>query len=118
MRLLTGVYVHLRDKNYTNNSVISISDVCVGADALLCITNMECCCHNHTYGEFNYPNNTRIPGPQERGGEFMYHDKKHKMIRLNRKPEMNLTGKYRCELPDASGVIQKLYFTLQFIVCQ
>ena len=48
----------------------------------------------------------------------MYHDKKHKMIRLNRKPEMNLTGKYRCEIPDASGVIQKLYFTLQLIVCQ
>ena len=63
-------------------------------------------------GKFYYPNNTMITGARERGGGFMYHDKKYKMICLNRNPEMNLTGKYRCEIPDARGVIQKLYFTL------
>ena len=116
--LLTGVYIHLRGKNYTNNSVISISEVGVGEDALLCITDMECFCHNHTGGEFYYPNNTKVPGPEERGRNFIYYDKKHKMIRLNRKPEMNLTGKYRCEIPDSRGLVQKLYFTLQPIACQ
>ena len=38
----------------------------------------------------------------------MYHDKKEKMIHLNRKPEMNHTEIYYCEIPDARGVIQKL----------
>ena len=115
---MTGVYIHLRGKNYTNNSVISIGEVGVGVDALLCITDMECCCDNYTGGNFYYPNNTEVPGPEERGGEFMYYDREHKMIRLNRKPEVNLTGKYHCEIPDARGVIQKLYFTLQLLACQ
>ena len=121
--LYAGVYIHLKGKNYTNNSVISISDVGVGADALLCITDVECCCAipGHRYGSFYYPNKTSIPGPHEREGDsmyLMYHDSEHKMIRLNRNSEMNLTGKYHCEIPDASGVIQKLYFTLQLFVCQ
>ena len=115
---MTGVYIQLRGKNYTNNSVISINDVGVEVDALLCITDMECSCHNNACGEFYYPNNTKVPGPEVIGGQFMYRDKKHKMIRLNRKPEINLSGKYRCEIPDARGVIQKLYFTLQFVICQ
>ena len=73
----------MKGKNYTNNSVISISAVGVGAESLLCITDMECCCDipDHKYGGFYYPNNTEVVGPQE--GASMYHDREHKMIRLN-----------------------------------
>lgn len=102
----------MQGKNYTNNSVMNIADVGVGDSALLCMTNRECCCGipGHRYGQFYYPDGSQVP--VKAGGNVLYCDRRDKMIRLNRKFGMYPTGKYCCEIPDARGMIQTLYFTL------
>lgn len=104
--------MHMQGKNYTNNSVMNIADVGVGDNALLCMTDKECCCgiQGHRYGQFYYPGGSQVP--IQGAGNVFYRDRGDKMIRLNRKFGMYPTGKYRCEIPNARGVIQTLYFTL------
>ena len=102
----------MQGKNYTNNSVMSITDIGIGDDALLCITDKECCCGvpGYRYGQFYYPDGSQVP--TKGGGNVLYRDRRDKMIRLNRKFGLFPIGKYRCEIPDARGVTQVLYFTL------
>ena len=101
----------MRGKNYTNNSVMNIAEVGRGKNALLCMTDRECCCgiYGHRSGQFYYPNGRKVP--IQGNGDVFYRDRREKMIRLNRNRGYQPTGMYRCEIPDASGVIQKLYFT-------
>ena len=114
---LLGVYIHLRGKNYTNNSIISISDIGEEETALQCITDLEGCCgtRGQREGEFYYPNNTRMPIKIRR--HSLYRDRTKNMIRLNRNTEVmgNLPiaeGRYRCEVRNATEMLQVLYFTL------
>ena len=102
----------MRGKNYTNNSVMNIAEVGIGQYALLCMTDKECCCGipGHRYGEFYYPDGRKVPIEGE--GDVFFRDRREKMIRLNRKYGYFITGMYRCEIPDSSGTMQKLYFNL------
>ena len=107
------MYFELRGEIYTNNSVIDIADVGTGESALLCKTDSASCCGTppNRVGEFYYPNGVQVP--IRIAGQGFYRDRRTQRIRLNRRQGINdPTGVYSCEIPDASGVMQKLFIKL------
>ena len=105
----------LQGKFFPNNSVVSISKIGTREDALVCKTDREdCCTIPNRAGEFYYPNGVKVP-IRSRGHHF-YRDRGEQQIRLNRRIEFNgensVTGVYKCEIPDTSGVFVELYITI------
>ena len=98
---------------YTNNSAVSLSEVGEDKNALLCKTKKEDCCGTppNRFGEFYYPNGTKVPIAKQQQG--FYRNRGNKVVRLNRRDgTTSPTGKYRCEIPDASGLMQNIYIIL------
>ena len=116
----TGIWLTLNNTNYTNNSVVTITDIGTGGAALICTTTFRPCCFsrplpgNHWY----FPNGSRIsntntlpyyrtrtdgqrfpPGTSLIGGTVLLH----------RNPEGTTTGVFRCEIRDATGAFQSIY---------
>ena len=109
----TGVYFELRGEVLANNSAINMADIGTGESALLCKTDKVSCCGTppDRAGEFYYPNGVQVPVRST--GEEFYRDRRAQRIRLNQRQGTNLpTGVFRCEIPDASDVKQKLFITL------
>ena len=110
-----GVYFELDGRKYLNNSETSISDVGEGEHALLCKTDKEDCCGTvpNRFGEFYYPSGAQVPIARLR--QTLYRNRGAQLIRLNRRAgsESPTPGKYRCEIPDASGVVQNIFITLK-----
>ena len=108
------MYFELNGQRYFNNSEISISDVGEGERALLCKTDKENCCGAvpNRFGEFYYPNGVQVP--IGRVGQTFYRNRGEQLIRLNRRSvSLSPTGKYHCEIPDASGVVQSIFVVLK-----
>lgn len=101
---------------YSNNSVVSLDRVGEGEQgALVCRTDKVDCCGTvpNRHGQFYYPNGLQVPIHNKSGGHGFYRNRGDQVIRLNRKEEHTPpTGKYRCEIPDASGEVKNLYITL------
>ena len=52
------VYFQLNGVNYSNNSIVNITDIGEGdSDSLLCFTNNTNCCESPRGGEWYFPNN-------------------------------------------------------------
>lgn len=84
---------------------------------LICKTDKVDCCGTvpNRHGQFYYPNGLQVPirSVSARAGHGFYRDRGAQEIRLNRREEgIPPTGKYHCEIPDASGEIKTLYITL------
>ena len=69
-----GVHLQLKDKvYYGNDSVIPISEIGEGEDALRCITDLrECCKNNQTLnkgalGNWFYPNDNAVQFTSDQG---------------------------------------------------
>ena len=108
------MYFELNGVALVNNSAIKVADVGSGETALLCKTDRESCCGTppDREGEFYYPNGVQVP--IRSAGHGFYRDRRAQRIRLNRRLGANTpTGVFRCEIRDASGVIQKLFITLR-----
>ena len=99
----------LRNQTYLNNSIVAIHDIGEWDDALLCVTdNPDCCKRNRTgQGQFYYPNNDMV---RFNVGDPWYRDRGPQVVRLNRKNYvLSPTGRYRCEIPDSSGMNRNIY---------
>ena len=112
------VYFSLRGKIYINNTHLSHSEIGEGTDALLCRTNHIHCCRKtpQSSGGFFYPSGAAVQTldlSQNRGRGF-YHGKGDQQFSLNRREgvESHEIGRYRCEIPDSSGVLQNIFITL------
>ena len=109
------MYFELNGKVYFNNSLVSISDIGEGYQALLCKTNKVDCCAEppNRFGEFYYPDGKRVSIAKE-GNDF-YRNRGKQQIRLNlRRPgTAGHTGEYRCAIPDSSDVVKNVYITLE-----
>ena len=102
---------------YTNNSVVTITDIGAGSAALLCITTSKPCCFSgpppgtHWY----FPNGTRVdrfntlPYYRNRTDTGLPSNASRGIVLLHRNPEGTTIGVFRCEIPDASGDLQSLY---------
>ena len=103
--------------NFSNNSIVNITDIGSHDGALLCITNNPSCCYsisyyNNTYyisriGEWYFPDKSIVP-IESYGGDF-YRNRGDQVVHLNRRNNAIMpVGEYCCEVPDASGINQSV----------
>ncbi len=110
--MLDSVYFSLGDKTYFENDVVLITDIGEGDNALLCVTDSTNCCNAPPLaGEFYYPDNSTV-GVRASGDSF-YRNRGDQLIRLNRRNgATSPLGRYRCDIPDASGTTRSVYINI------
>ena len=110
----TGIGLTLNNVQYTNNSVVTITDIGTDSAALRCTTTFIPCCYsvpspgNHWY----FPNETRL----ENNNALPYYRTRTAFnlsppgsVILHRNPGATTTGVFHCDIRDASGYFQSLY---------
>ena len=111
----TGITLTLNSVQYTNNSVVNITDIgTADSAALLCITTYTPCCFSgpppgtHWY----FPNgswlqfNNALPYYRSRTDANI---SPPGTVLLHRNPEGMTTGIFHCEILDVNGIFQSLY---------
>ena len=113
----TGIGLTLNNVQYTNNSVVNITDIGTGSAALLCTTTFEPCCFSgpppgtHWY----FPNGSRVerfntlPYYRSRIDAWSRHPPVTGTVILHRNSWATTTGVFRCETRNARGVFQSIY---------
>jgi len=107
----TGIGLTLNNVQYTNNSVVNITDIGTGGAALLCTTTYIGCCLSTDGSHWYSPDGSTV----QRTGTTYYRtrtigtDTGSATVRLNRIPGATTTGVFRCDILDASGDLQSLY---------
>ena len=110
---MIDVYFELDGRTLQNNSAVNLTDIGENERALLCRTNKVDCCKilPNRFGEFYYPNDELVPIFARR--RDFYRNRSNQLIRLNRENDVTSPkGKFRCEIPDADNVMQKIYITI------
>ena len=114
---ITGIWLTLNNVNYTNNSVVTITDIGTGGAALLCTTTYRPCCFSgpppgtHWY----FPNGSQIdrfnttPYYRSRGDASLDNPGRIGAVLLHRNPEGTTTGVFRCEIRNGTGAFQSIY---------
>ena len=99
---------------YTNNSVVTITDIGTGSAALNCTTtlNSGCCFSGDPGTHWYFPNGNRIEFtdtlPYYRRRTDAMFDPPGRVI-LNRNPWGTTTGIFRCEINGAANNLQSVY---------
>ena len=111
----SGVYLSLRGVVYANNSVFQITEIgetnATSNTGLQCITDKMICCTTlgSRFGEWYFPDGTFVPA--QGGATTFYRNRGDDgTVNLNRLDTNVLmpTGLFCCEVPDASGRMQRL----------
>ena len=112
--------------NIPNDSYVRVTDVGVGESGLLCNTDRSNCCRGSdnpnggAQGQWYYPDGREVRSFTQEDihmGEprnFLYRDRGKGILRLSRygnPPEQN-RGRFRCEIPNAAGVMVNLYVNI------
>ena len=106
----TGIWLILNGVQYTNNSVVNITDIGTGSAALICTTTNQACCLSTDGSQWYFPDGSTV----QRTGTTYYRSRTISIggggtIRLNRNPHGTTTGIFHCDIPDGSGDLQSLY---------
>ena len=113
----TGIGLTLNNVDYTNNSVVNITDIGTGSAALRCTTTYYPCCFstplpgNHWY----FPNGSRVdrfntlPYYRSRGDASLDNPGRIGAVILHRNPEGTTTGVFRCEILSFTRGFQSIY---------
>ena len=106
----TGIRLILNSVQYTNNSVVNITDIGTGGAALLCTTTRTGCCLSWDGSQWYFPNRSAV----QRTGVTYYRrrtfsDVDGGTVRLNRNPGATTTGVFHCDILDGSGDLQSIY---------
>ena len=109
----TGIELTLNNVQYTNNSVVNITDIGTGSAALNCTTTYTPCCFSLPPTHWYFPNGRRV----ERLNTLPYYRSRIDASRppylgavlLHRNPGATTTGIFRCDILDASGDLQSIY---------
>ena len=89
---------------YPNNSVVSLTDIGEGYNALHCLTNLTTCCKvPRRMGQWILPNGYVALG----SGTDFYTRRGPGAVLLNRRA--GPTGLFTCQVPDGSGMERTLY---------
>ena len=110
-----GVYLKSNCKIYTKNgSIIPISEIGEGSDALLCFTDLQECCRSDQLqvpgtgrprGNWFYPNGSRVLSSKDSHHGF-YRNRDRSVVRLNLRINATMaavTGQFCCKVPDATS---------------
>ncbi len=104
------VYFMLRGRTYTDGDTVLVTDIGEGDDALLCMTGNTECCDSSDDGEFFYPDGTAVGFSTLNS---LYRKTGKQLIRLNRRNDVtSQLGRYRCAIPDASGVTRSIFINI------
>ena len=105
---LSGVGLTLNSMNLTNNGIVTITDIGTGAAALVCTTTYTPCCTSaNQEAQWYFPSGTLVPNYPALPYQRTRGTNPGRVI-LHRYSEATTTGIFRCDIPDASGVIQSL----------
>ena len=109
-----------------NHSFILLDNIGESNESLLCMTDLLACCRSEytggrwPLGDWFFPNDTAVPntiiGYLGRYEEMpivwdFYRNRGPSVVRMHRR-RGGVTGIYRCEVPDANGVYQRMYVGL------
>ena len=106
-----GIGLILNNVQYTNNSVVTITDIGTDSAALLCTTTYTPCCSSlNQEAQWYLPNGTQLSNtnalPYYRTRTTSHYIA---AVRLNRNPGATTTGVFHCDIPDGSGDLQSIY---------
>ena len=104
-----NVRFSLRGATYHNNSIVTLEDIGVEGDALLCMTNLTACCQGQNgffSGSWFFPNGTRVQS-QGYQGDF-YRTRGQMVVQLHRR-RGGVEGIYHCEITDSMYITQNMY---------
>ena len=95
---------------YTNNSVVNITDIGTGSATLLCTTTRTGCCLSIDGSHWYFPDGSAV----QRTGTTYYRtrtlsDVGGGSVLLHRNPGGTTTGVFHCDIRDASGNLQSIY---------
>ena len=99
------VWFSLRSTRYQNNSLVSLTDIGDGNDALHCKTNLTGV-NGSIRGDWYFPNGTRVLSTN--GNSEIHRTRDQMVVRMNRRGG-GKEGIYHCEIPDAMEVNQTIY---------
>ena len=109
----TGIGLTLNNVQYTNNSVVTITDIGTGRAALLCTTTYRYCCSSaYPETQWYFPNGTQVQNLGFSPPSMTFSRTRSRYpaaVRLNRNPGATTTGIFHCDILDASGDLQSLY---------
>ena len=106
----TGIGLNLNGVQYTNNSVVTITDIGTDSAALICTSIRIGCCLSTDGSHWYFPDGSQV----QRTSTTYYRtrtiaDLGGGTVVLNRNPEATTSGVFYCDIPDASGDLQSLY---------
>jgi len=104
----SGIGLTLNDVNYTNNSIVTITEIGTGSDALHCTTTLPGCCYSGHGGGWFLPNGMEVMNDEK----LQYYRNRAQnpgTLLLLRKPEGSTTGIFQCDIPGANNVTQSFY---------
>jgi len=106
---IAGIHLTVNGVNYTNNSIVTNTDIGTGSAALNCTTTYTpCCSSDNPETQWYFPNGSQVPNNRNLPYQRTRGQNPGRVI-LNRNSESNITGIFHCTIPDASGVTQSLY---------
>ena len=89
---------------------MTLEDIGVERDALLCMTNQTSCCkppYSHVVlGNWFLPNETRVPSSGNNTDFFR--DRGQMVVHFERR-RGGVDGIYRCEIPNSANVTETIY---------
>ncbi len=106
---------YLNGQMYPNNSIVNITDIGVGDNALFCLSNSNSCCMGRdglASGEWFLPGGSSpINGSGESSSTANFsRSRRSSAILLNRRNNyMGPEGQYRCDVIDKKHTLQSLY---------
>jgi len=102
-----GISLTLNGVSYTNNSIVTITEIGTGSAALHCTTTLPRCCFSGQGGGWFLPNGNVLIN----NANLPYYRKRAQnpgALLLHRNPEGTTTGIFRCDIPVTDGT-QSLY---------
>ena len=108
--LTDNVHFILSGRTYTDGDTVLIADIGEGDNALLCMTDNTECCRTGGDGEFFYPDGRAVGFSISNS---LYRNRGEQFIGLNRRNgATSPLGRYRCDIPDASGVTRSIFINI------
>ena len=107
-----GLGFNLKGVLYSNNSIVTITDIGNGTNVLYCFTNRMGCCRledGGINGEWFFPNRSAMEGNGKFSTLDFSRNRGPSTVLLNRRN--NATGLYHCEILDRN-ILQSVYIGL------
>jgi len=105
----SGLGLSLNRVGYSNNSIVTITDIGTGSSALICTTSYRNCCFPRSpETQWYFPNGSQIPNNPNLPFRRNRGTSPGRMI-LSHNSEGTTTGIFHCDILDANNVLQSIY---------